>query len=200
MYHRHVHQCGEPAEVPPRQHHTWPRVLLAAQAASMDSWRAGRQHCRGYWASTCNPAAHIAASAAFRCRTRVVIPLFSTGGGQLAPPPAPAGADKECAPDALVILPKTCSRLNTSSTYASQTASEGESSQLKHSDPRQPASGRRQHPTVRRWGEVERARVTAMRAMQLPEIRSPASTQLANSARRPPEVKRWVDRRHGHFC
>jgi hypothetical protein len=40
---------------------TWPRVLLAAQAALLVSWRAGREHRRWFWAKARNPARHIAA-------------------------------------------------------------------------------------------------------------------------------------------
>ena len=78
--------------------------------------------------------------------------------------------------------------------------SEGRSFHLEHSDPLQPgqpAPERRQHPAGRRWGKVERARVAAMRAIQLPEIHSPASPQLASSARGPLGAKGSGQRCHG---
>ena len=78
--------------------------------------------------------------------------------------------------------------------------SEGRSFHLEHSDPLQPgqpAPERRQHPAGRRWGKVERARVAAMRAIQLPEIHSPASSQLASSARGPLGAKGAGQRCHG---
>ena len=93
----------------------------------------------------------------------------------------------------LVLLPRGCSRLSSSSTDTWLMTSEGKSLHLERSDPiqpGQPASGRRRHPAGCRWGKVERARVAAMRAMQLPEIHSPASPQPANSARRPPRTER----------
>ena len=78
--------------------------------------------------------------------------------------------------------------------------SEGRSFHLEHSDPLQPgqpAPERRQHPAGRRWGKVERARVAPMRAIQLPEIHSPASPQLASSARGPLGAKGAGQRCHG---
>ena len=100
----------------------------------------------------------------------------------------------------LVLLPRGCSRLSSSSTDTWLMTSEGKSLHLERSDPiqpGQPASGRRRHPAGHRWGKVERARVAAMRAMQLPEIHSPASPQLANSARGPPGAKGAGQRCHG---
>jgi hypothetical protein len=78
--------------------------------------------------------------------------------------------------------------------------SEGKSFHPERSDPiqpGQPAPGRRRHPAGRRWGKVERARVAAMRSIQLPEIHSPASPQLASSARGPLGAKGAGQRYHG---
>jgi hypothetical protein len=51
----HLHITGTRANAESRQKCrpcsiTWPRVLLAAQAALLVSWRAGREHRRWFWA------------------------------------------------------------------------------------------------------------------------------------------------------
>ena len=62
----HLHITGTRANAESRQKCrpcsiTWPRVLLEASGSLEGSWRAGRQHRREYWASSCCPALHVAA-------------------------------------------------------------------------------------------------------------------------------------------
>ena len=62
----HLHITGTRANAESRQKCrpcsiTWPRVLLAAQAALLVSWRAGREHRRWFWAKACSPARPFAA-------------------------------------------------------------------------------------------------------------------------------------------
>ena len=65
----HLHITGTRANAESRQKCrpcsiTWPRVLLAAQAALLVSWRAGREHRRWFWAKACSPARPFAAGGA----------------------------------------------------------------------------------------------------------------------------------------
>ena len=120
-------------------------------------------------------------------------------GGSWHLQPAPEAQNKE-APLMLLFWPGALGRRASEPPTSWSMTSEGRSFHLEHSDPLQPgqpAPERRQHPAGRRWGKVERARVAAMRAIQLPEIHSPASSQLASSARGPLRAKGAGQRCHG---
>jgi len=126
--------------------------------------------------------------------------LVLSCGGQPAPPSCPSRRRRRRRPWCCCSCTAPEGAGPPSRLYTWSMTSEGRSFHLERSDPiqpGQPASGRRRHPTGRRWGKVERAQVAAMQAMQLSGIPSAASPQLANSARGPPGVKEAGQRCHG---
>jgi len=120
-------------------------------------------------------------------------------GGSRLLQAAPAGAEPGCALHLFLGAHPQPLALRGFQVHRGMT-SEGRSLHLARPDPiqlDQHAPRRSWHPAGRRWGKVERARVAAMRAMQLLETHSPASPQLANSARGPPGAKGAGQRCHG---